>query len=251
MRFIDCFPNHCFCEQVSSQTIIQPINTFSSLIFVLVGILIIALAIVDFFRKNKTVSPLEKKPLYGIFYGFVVIMSGLGTIFYHVKLTFFGQFLDFLGINFIVTFILLYGIIIRRRRSQKLFIFLYLLINSIFAYFLLWLPYLRRYIVVILVALVIISEYMFHRRQNVLKKISANRMDKRFLYFAVVILLFGLFVWASDTNKMLCNPSSFFQGHALWHILSAIAALIIYLYFRSEKSLLDILKCKISKKYSL
>jgi len=35
---------------------------------------------------------------------------------------------------------------------------------------------------------------------------------------------------------MYYSITSIFQGHALWHILNAVALLLIYLHYRSENS---------------
>ena len=41
-------------------------------------------------------------------------------------------------------------------------------------------------------------------------------------------------LWILDRSNVLCNPTSIFQGHALWHILTAVAVLTTYLSYRTE-----------------
>jgi len=57
--------------------------------------------------------------------------------------------------------------------------------------------------------------------------------------FAVAILGFWLFSGGTgsvnDTMIALCPPGdSWFQPHAMWHILSAVTAVLVYYYFASE-----------------
>lgn len=40
--------------------------------------------------------------------------------------------------------------------------------------------------------------------------------------------------WLSWTKGPLCDPNTFFQGHGVWHLLSAVAVGCLYMYFRAE-----------------
>ena len=49
--------------------------------------------------------------------------------------------------------------------------------------------------------------------------------------------MLSLSVWILDRQDVLCDPTSIFQGHALWHILNAIVLFFIYLHYRAENTL--------------
>ena len=42
-------------------------------------------------------------------------------------------------------------------------------------------------------------------------------------------------IWILDRSDVLCMPTSIFQGHALWHLLCALAIFLLYFYYRSEE----------------
>ena len=50
----------------------------------------------------------------------------------------------------------------------------------------------------------------------------------------IQITLFG--ISAATRIPFVCNPDSLaVQGHAIWHILSAVAAYFLFVYFVAEK----------------
>ena len=52
----------------------------------------------------------------------------------------------------------------------------------------------------------------------------------------IAINLVALLIWSgSHAGGWLCDPSSILQGHALWHVLNAIAGALLYPYLRSER----------------
>ncbi len=56
----------------------------------------------------------------------------------------------------------------------------------------------------------------------------------RFLLLAVLSLVIGFICWQLDKTGVWCNPTSFFQGHSLWHLFCGLALLFTYLFLRSE-----------------
>ena len=48
--------------------------------------------------------------------------------------------------------------------------------------------------------------------------------------------LVALSIWSgSHAGGLLCDPSSLVQGHAVWHVLNAVAGAFLYPYLRSER----------------
>jgi hypothetical protein len=68
-----------------------------------------------------------------------------------------------------------------------------------------------------------------HRR----RKIKPNN-NEVFIQVAALTLIAAFVLWVLDLTKILCAPNSWLQGHALWHVLGALAAGFLYLYYRSE-----------------
>ncbi len=56
----------------------------------------------------------------------------------------------------------------------------------------------------------------------------------RLLFIALALLIGGITAHKLDLRGVWCWPSSWFQGHAIWHLATAGALHSVYLYLRSE-----------------
>jgi len=227
MKPATCLPNNCFCELNRTGNIIQPINTWSSAAFLLIGTLIISLALWDIKQADKN-NRLKNSPFYGIIFGILVIFVGLGSIYYHARLTYLGQFFDNFGMFLITTAIFFYGIQYVYKIKPAFLLLEFFMTNLFLSAAQFYYPVTRRYLFALSVVLVLIVEYFTGKRRDIDR-------DSRFIYGAVGAMAIGFLIWILDITKILCNPVSLLQGHAVWHILTALAAGLIYLYYRSEK----------------
>jgi hypothetical protein len=168
---------------------------------------------------------------YPLLYGLTLILLGLGSAFYHASLTFAGQFADLKGMYLLACFILLYNVSRLTALNAKTFVLAYLALNLVLAYVLLEFPALRRYIFGAIVIAALLPEYRVRKQ----KKPQINGF---FLQAAWWTLIVAFIIWTLDIAKILCNPNSWLQGHALWHILGAFAAGLLYLYYRSENAVI-------------
>ena len=57
----------------------------------------------------------------------------------------------------------------------------------------------------------------------------------RWFIAGVVSILLGSKVRGLDIADRFTGPDSVFQGHAVWHVLSCLLFVFLYLYFRSEE----------------
>jgi cytochrome c biogenesis protein CcdA len=89
-------------------------------------------------------------------------------------------------------------------------------------------PEMRRYLFGALVVLGLLSELFYIKKQH-------NPIETKWLKYAFAILLIAFGIWILDLTKVVCEPTSLWQGHTLWHILSAIAIYLLHLYYRHEK----------------
>src|SRR5690606_4644670 len=58
--------------------------------------------------------------------------------------------------------------------------------------------------------------------------------QRRFAYASLASILTAFVIW-NVTKTWLCDPRSIIQGHAIWHILGAVAAYFLYRYYASER----------------
>lgn len=236
MRPATCMPARCFCEGVGAGIIRQPINTWSNLGFVLVGLMTLAVAVRDF-----TLAPSEKNHnlmqslwVYPVIYGIATILIGIGSMLYHISLAFVWQTLDVTSMYLLTSFMLLYNVSRLCQMKGGLFASSYLLINVALGYLAIRWPHTRRYIFLVLVLGVLVSEWFVHRR-------GRPKMKMVYLWAAIGSLVAAGFAWAVDLVAVaglagvVCAPAGRLQGHALWHVLMAALIGFVYFYFRSEE----------------
>jgi len=62
-------------------------------------------------------------------------------------------------------------------------------------------------------------------------------LEKKYGYYSLGFLLLAFFIWNiwKDTSP-LCDPGSLIQGHAMWHLLDAVAAYFLFRFYASEHS---------------
>lgn len=156
-----------------------------------------------------------------------MILLGLGSMYYHAKLNFLGQFLDNLGMFLIISAIFFYRIKNFIKIGPWLIFSYYILANIFLGIIQYFYPETRRYLFALAVIIVLITEYLIYKRRQVF-------YNKKFLFFAIGLLALGFAIWIADITKVLCLPNSLLQGHALWHILTALSAMFVFLFYRSE-----------------
>ncbi len=209
-----CMPEACFCEALRPGTIAQPANTWSSLGFVFVGLLILSGCSTMPRAKNFTA-------MHALVYAGATIFIGLGSTFYHASLTFVGQFFDVMGMYLLGSFILLYNLARVRSLSARRFVIAYLALNSVLAVLLVVLPELRRYLFAGLILLALFWAY--HPR-----RVPTSASARKYLAAALTTVLLAFVLFLLDLTKIFCSPESWLQGHALWHLGGALSAWLLY-----------------------
>ena len=219
-----CMPDDCFCEALRSGWIRQPANTWSNLAFVLVGLL----------AARGPVQPvvggavaMRDDPVVRGLYGFTALVIGLGSWWYHASMTFAGQWIDVLGMYLLPTFLVCYNLLRAGRLPRLAFLPAWLLVNGLLGVGLVVLPLWRRPVFGALLGLALLSEVVARRALR-------RRLAARYMLGALAALALAFGIWWLDLKHILCAPHSLFQGHALWHILCAMAAWWIWGYYASE-----------------
>ena len=69
---------------------------------------------------------------------------------------------------------------------------------------------------------------------EILVATSRLHVRRRWLWASLAVYVPALGVWwLSLSGRWLCEPASLLQGHALWHVLTALSPGMLYLYFRN------------------
>lgn len=221
-------PSSCFCEAIRGGAIKQPANAVSSLAFVIVAVLVLRRAWNDRARSSDgQIARFHTNIAYPLVFAAALTFVGLGSAYFHATLSFNGQFLDVLGMYLIATFALIYSIDRLRGIPTGMMIVLFAALNTLLAALLYWVPVARRFLFAILVIGIIIVELIIKQRRS---EPSSNRYIVR----AIAVMTIAFAIWITDYTRLLCDPSSIIQGHAIWHVLGAIASWQLYLHYASE-----------------
>jgi len=221
-----CRPHHCFCEAIGSGSVAQPANAWSSLAFILAG-LWIAHTSSETRTKTQARNRMVAEPAYRRLYGYALVAVGAGSYFYHASLSFAGQVCDMSGMYLLITFALLYGVARVTRIRTGAAMVTYIVWNAALLGFQMAFPDLRRYVFALLVLGVLGFEARYRRD-------SGARIERRWLSRGAGLLGLAFLIWVLDITKVVCSPESAMQGHALWHVLGALAAWCLYRYYESE-----------------
>lgn len=221
-----CLPNDCFCEAQRDGFVRQPVNTYSNLAFGLVGLLMLAGARNDWIAGARR-NLMSSHRAYPIVFGLAAIVIGGGSFFYHASLTFIGQWVDVMGMYLFVGFAVVYSFARLRPIRPFFFVVGYLAMNAMLGYLLVVNPAIRRQVFAAMVWAALALEILVWL-------VESPKIEKRWLAASVASLAFGYAIWILDERGIACAPTSWLQGHAVWHLLTALAAWLLFVYYRSE-----------------
>lgn len=221
----NCMPDECFCEAIRyGEWIRQPANTWSNIGFLIVTVLIIWVLYRNNTKRNNLLISYHS---YSWLFAFGCFLTGVGSFYYHASFTLLGQWFDVMGMYFSITFFTVYNIDRLYKLKPLRFFLLYLIINILLCFFLTSFPETRRYLFGSFVLLFLGSAFY---AQNKLKTIISNK----YLFWSMLCFGLGFGLWILDIKKIVCAPYSLWQLHSVWHILTAMSGLFIYLYYFSE-----------------
>jgi Ceramidase len=209
-------PNIKWCETTLCSWISEPANTWSNLLY-----LVMALVIHFQCRHASHVELRRMAPAMAV----MGLLSGL----YHASNNYLTQVFDFLGM-FLLTFWLL---VINLRRNawleprRQALAYGVLVLFGLLAVHLMYRKGLPFQVLIALAALAIIgTEFMARRR-------VVERVSLRHFLAGMVLMALAQAASLADLSRALCDPDNHFvQGHAVWHLVSALALYFSVQHYR-------------------
>ncbi len=220
-----CRGVNCYCEPIRDRLVAQPVATYSNVGFMLAGVYIIFLTL----RTPLSHTNLMRAQKgYGVLYGAAIACTGLFSFFYHASLTKVGDFFDLTGMFLFTSFLALYGLTRIRPMSGVQFVVSYGVVNAALGVGLVVAYGLQQVYFLVLIAIALIAETLYVRGRK-------PNIKLRFMGLALLTFAAGGTVWVLDGSGLLgCDPTAPFTWHGVWHLAAAGAALLMYLYYRSE-----------------
>ena len=221
-----------FCEAFRDEMIKQPANTWSNLGFVVAGLWITAIIRRDIISHAHYRNLIGSSLNVGILYATLVVLLGPGSMAMHATGTNWGGTADVLSMLLYIAFPVAYSLTRLLGARTRTCLWCYLALGGGLGLTLLTgtLRFSGSTLYTWLVPVIVIVETALRFKRH------PSNGDLRWLGLATGIFLLGLTIWRlSHTGAPLCQPDSLLQGHAIWHILCAVATVSIFLYYRSEE----------------
>ena len=218
----------CYCEAPRTGWLRQPANTWSCFAGVFVGFAIAAQsgARRRSERAGRAANRMQAGVFYPALYASIVVYSGVGAAFFHASLTDWGGKLDMASMILSFGFWLTYNVTRVFGLTKTQFLALFIGLTAVLLVPRVAFNVLGFEIFAGLAGAVLLSEILVAR--------SPLRVQRSWLWVSLALYLPALGVWwLSLSGHWLCKPASLLQGHALWHVITALSPGALYLYFRN------------------
>lgn len=217
-----------FCEDARSGAVRQPANAFSNAGFVVAGLLIAWRAGLPAALGDVLTRPLATA------YACVVVLLGPASAAMHATQSALGGDLDLLSMYLIAAFAAGYALTRLLRRGQLFFAQVFLLLVAACQLVGLYpreIPVVR-FAGNVAFGLLLVAAITLEVR---LSRRGPTRTDLRWGAAALLVMVVAFAIWNASQHG-LCDPNSLLQGHAVWHLLGAVSAYLLFRLWASELS---------------
>ncbi|WKZ83406.1 MAG: ceramidase domain-containing protein [Acidimicrobiia bacterium] len=223
----------CYCEAIGPGVDAQPANAWSNLGFVAVGLLVLGAS----GRRRSGSGRMSVDDRYPALYGAIAVFLGLGSFAFHGSMRAWGGFLDVQSMHAFLAFILAYDLARIHDGAWRWFLAWYATLLTFFTLLIALVPpeHGRTLFGVFVIVTLGVEAAVSY---PALRPWAPRRLDPRRMpwfwaglgSFAVAFVVWNL---SRDAGPW-CEPDSLLQGHALWHLLSAVSVVCFYRYFLGE-----------------
>jgi hypothetical protein len=218
-----------FCEAARDSLVLQPANTFSNAGFVAAGLLI---AWHSSLRENLG-SVLSAHRRLATAMACIVVFLGPASAAMHATQSENGGHLDMLSMYLVASFASAYAAMRWFRGGVTLFTVcfasgvVFCEIIGLSAAMVPVVGHSGNAAFALLLLLAIGLEVLIWRR-------AQTRAVRTYAIGSLAAMTTAFVIW-NATKTWLCDPGSLIQGHAIWHLLCAVSAYLLYRYYASEQ----------------
>lgn len=240
--------DNCFCERVDVAKVVageggvrQPTNTWSNL-YALFTALVVAIGISRDRRQlgAKTAENLiQSRNLLADLFVFAVFFLGFGSMWYHASITQWGGKFDGMSMYVFVGYMICYTLY---RLVPKWWLFLLVYVSTITIFTSLHNNVDSVILIAINVGLYVLLEIII-LILRIVKWVKGQWQLPADWYLpvlwwlsAIACFLLAFMFWRFGVKESsLCNPTSVWQWHGMWHLFAGFMAVFIYYYWRRVK----------------
>ncbi|MEX0799435.1 MAG: ceramidase domain-containing protein [Bacteriovoracaceae bacterium] len=208
-------PNLKWCEETLCQVVSEPANTWSNIAFFIFA------GIIFYFVKDKKSKSLKWIP-------WAFLLMAAGSFFYHTSNFYISQVLDFFGMYLLIHWLLALNLIrakIFDHKKAVVFYASFIVANSVILHLMYLGQYRFQMLIAIAGALIFVSEFWARKKGSI-------PPNKKYFIGAILSVVVAQIFSLLDLTRVICDPTNhFFQGHALWHILSGLGLLLAYKHY--------------------
>jgi hypothetical protein len=220
-----------YCEHSRDAIVKQPANTYSNIGFIFAGLLIAWQMLKE--KYNHNTNRLTTTLFYPTFFATLCVLMGPGSMAMHASTTLAGSYFDVLSMYLIAAFMFSYALIRLFNLSATGFFSAFSVVlfvcNLVYFYFSNIFSWLDRHTIF---GFFIVSATLLEFSIILRNKIA---IEKKWAILYCVTFLIAFTIWHfSKTGNILCYEYSLIQGHAIWHLLNALALYFMFRYYVSE-----------------
>lgn len=193
------------CEAIGDGLLAQPVNALSSLLFSVVGLVLVAWAM--------RATAWERRFRLVVAGG--LVLTGIGSFLYHGPQWAGSGFAH--DITFLATLVVIgvTHLVMATGREEHVAWWVSAVVVALFSVAVALAPEVTNLLTASAVVLIVVSDVAMHR---------VGHLDGRWYAVAIASLAVALVFFAiGRTDSPLCDPSAWLQAHGLWHAASAIA----------------------------
>jgi len=199
------------CEAIAGGLLAQPVNALSSLAYVVAG-----LALVGRATRNRAARALTQT-----IFGLAMVGVGLGSIAFHGPMPPGARLVHDLANAAVFAVVLAAGVGCLRRWSEATVIAGFVGIVAVLGAVMAFSPDAGPALLGLVAAAAIGIECFILRTGK--RSPHSPRVIRRLAAVLALFIIAGLVQLLGRTGAPLCDPDSVYQGHAVWHVLTATA----------------------------